>query len=281
MYDEAISLFEYILRKDRPVGEVFTANYTFVNQPLAKHYGITKEIKSVREPEKVDNADQFGRGGVLRLGAVLTATSGPLRTSPVKRGDYVLRRVLRTPTPPTPADAGSLPSDDKAFGGMSVKQRLEVHKRNATCAGCHTRIDPLGFPMEKYDPVGRVRTAYNDGKPVDDTSATSDGSKIEGIDGLLAYLKTQDQQVVQNMSRKLIGYALGRTVVPGDQQLVEKLASGGSNTTFSKMIAEIAVSKQFRYRHDAEETSSAPNPPERKGTVQQTAVTSEPKKPTQ
>ena len=281
MYDEAISFFEYILRNDRPVGEVLTANYTFVNKSLAKHYGITNEVKSAREPEKVENADQFGRGGVLRLGAVLTATSAPLRTSPVKRGDYVLRRILGTPTPPPPADAGSLPSDDKAFGGMSVKQRLEVHKRNATCAGCHTRIDPLGFPMEKYDPIGRVRTAYNDGKPIDDTSATTDGSKVEGISGLLAYLKTQDQQVMQNMSRKLIGYALGRTVVPGDQQLVDKLVSGGSNTTFAKMIAEIAASKQFRYRRDAEETSSTPKPPERKGNVQQTAVTSKPKNPTQ
>lgn len=187
MYDEAISFFEYILRNDRPVNEVFAANYTFVNKPLAKHYGIAKEIRSTREPEKIDNADQFGRGGVLRLGAMLTATSAPLRTSPVKRGDYVLRRILGTPTPPPPADAGSLPSDDKAFGGMSVKQRLEVHKRNATCAGCHTRIDPLGFPFEKYDPVGRVRTAYNDGKPIEDFSETTDGSKIEGINGLLAY----------------------------------------------------------------------------------------------
>ena len=117
MYDEAVSFFEYIVRKDRPVNEILHANYTFLNQPLANHYGVKKEIKSVREPELVEGADEYNRGGLLRLGAVLTATSAPLRTSPVKRGDWVLRRMLGTPTPPPPPDAGSLPADDKQFGG--------------------------------------------------------------------------------------------------------------------------------------------------------------------
>jgi len=280
MYDEAISFFEHILRNDRPVGEIFTANYTFVNKPLAKHYGLTTEVNSAQKPQMVANADQFGRGGVMRLGAVLTATSAPLRTSPVKRGDWVLRRILGTPTPPPPADAGSIPADDKLFGGMTVKQRLEVHKRNATCASCHTRIDPLGFPMEKYDPVGRTRTVYADGKEVDDTSALPDSTKIEGINGLLAYLKSQDKQVLRNMSHKLIGYALGRTVLPSDQLLIEKLTGLGSEASFSKMVAEVATSKQFRYRREGEETSSVPKPPPASGPVQQTAVTSAPKKPT-
>ena len=148
MYDEAVSFFEYIVRNDRPVREILTADYTFLNKALAKHYGVKKDIKSASEPEMVEGASEFDRGGLLRLGAVLTATSAPLRTSPVKRGDWVLRRVLGTPTPPPPPDAGSIPADDKFFGGLSVFERLEAHKRNPTCASCHTRIDPLGFPLE-------------------------------------------------------------------------------------------------------------------------------------
>ena len=88
----------------------------------------------------------------------------------MKRGDWVLRRILGTPTPPPPADAGSLPADDKLFGGLSVFERLEAHKRNPTCASCHTRIDPLGFPLEKYDSVGRFREKYSDGKPIRDST---------------------------------------------------------------------------------------------------------------
>ena len=106
---------------------------------------------------KVDGAGAFNRGGALRLGSVLTTTSAPLRTSPVKRGDWVLRRVLGTPTPPPPADAGTLPGDDKSFNGLTLRERLAEHKRNASCAACHLRIDPLGFPLEGFDPVGRPR----------------------------------------------------------------------------------------------------------------------------
>src|SRR6185436_532153 len=168
MYDEAISFFEYVIRKDRPIREILFADYAFLNKALAKHYGVTREIKSADDVELVDNANGFRRGGLLRLGAVLTATSAPLRTSPVKRGDWVLRRVLGTAVPPPPADAGSIPADDKLFGGLSVRDRLEAHKRNATCNNCHSRIDPLGFPLERYDSIGRWREQYPDGKPIDD-----------------------------------------------------------------------------------------------------------------
>lgn len=250
MYEEAVSFFEHIVRKDRPVHEIYDANYTFLNQPLAKHYGIKKDLKSTREVEFVDGANEFNRGGLLRLGAVLTATSAPLRTSPVKRGDWVLRRVLNTPTPPPPPDAGSIPADDKMFGGMSVKQRLEAHKRNATCASCHTRIDPLGFPFESYDSVGRWRDAYSDGKKIEDFSDLADQTRIAGIDGLLNYLKSQEPQVLKTLSSKLVGYALGRTVVASDQPLIDRMVSNGSDTLFSKLVMEIVASRQFRYRRE-------------------------------
>jgi mono/diheme cytochrome c family protein len=274
MYDEAVSFFEYIVRKDRPVREILHADYTFLNKPLAKHYGVKKEMKSATEPELVESASEFGRGGLLRLGAVLTATSAPLRTSPVKRGDWVLRRVLGTPTPPPPADAGSLPADDKLFGGLSVFERLEAHKRNPTCASCHTRIDPLGFPLEKYDSVGRVRETYSDGKPIRDSVAMADSTQIAGVDGLLQYLQTQEPQVLRTMSNKLLGYALGRTVTASDQPLIDRMTKAGGDATLSQLIAEIANSRQFRHRREWDEA------PQTSAPQRQTAVTPAIKKST-
>ncbi|MEO8657919.1 MAG: DUF1592 domain-containing protein [Bryobacteraceae bacterium] len=250
MYEEAVSFFDYVVRKDRPVREILHADYTFLNQPLAKHYGVKKEVASKDELVKVDGANEFGRGGLLRLGAVLTVTSAPLRTSPVKRGDWVLRRVLGTPVPPPPADAGSIPADEKSFGGLSVREKLAMHKRNATCAGCHTRIDPLGFPLEKYDSVGRLRDKYSDGKPIDDSSETADKTQIAGVDGLVKYLDGRQEQVTRTLAQKLLGYALGRTVQLSDEPLIARLASSGGDATFADLAARIVVSKQFRNRQE-------------------------------
>jgi hypothetical protein len=257
MYDEAISFFEHIVRKGRPVGEILTADYTFVNKPLAKHYGIQKEIKSDSKPELVEGASAFHRGGILRMGAVLTATSSPFRTSPVKRGDWVLRRILGTPTPPPPADAGSIPADDKLFAGLTLREKLESHKRNATCASCHTRIDPLGFPLEHFDPTGRWRDKYADGKSVDDSSTTRDGATIAGVDGLQKFLERQQPQVLRTMARKLVGYSLGRTVLPSDEPLIEKLMAAGSGASMASLLADVVESKQFRYRRDKGESPPA------------------------
>jgi hypothetical protein len=248
MYDEAVSFFEHIVRKDRPVREMLYADYDFLNKPLAKFYGVPVEVKSTGAAEFVPGANAFHRGGMLRLGAILTAFSAPLRTSPVKRGDWVLRRVLGIAVPPPPADAGSIPADDKLFGGLSLRDKLEQHKRNATCAACHLRIDPLGFPMEHYDSTGRWREKYADGKDIWDSGTFADKTEVSGIDGLLGYLKTQDQQVRRTLSTKLLGYALGRTVQASDQPLLDRMVAGGSETQFSKLVIEIVNSRQFRNR---------------------------------
>ncbi len=253
MYEEAVSFFEHVIRKDRPIHELISADYTFLNQDLAKFYGVTKEIKAKEQPELVTGANAFQRGGLLRLGAVLTATSAPLRTSPVKRGDWILRRILGTPTPPPPADAGSLPADDKLFGGLSLKAKLEQHKRNASCANCHTRIDPLGFSLERYDSTGRWRDKYADGKPIEDSAALPDKTEIAGINGLLDYLRGKDTQVRKTLSYKLAGYALGRTVLASDQLLIARMVKAGGEATFAQLATEIATSKQFRYRSGRDE----------------------------
>jgi len=245
MYEEATSFFEHVVRRNLPVNDIFRADYTYLTGPLAKFYGVKQEIKSTTQPELVEGANAFGRGGLLRLGAVLTATSAPLRTSPVKRGDWLLRRVLGTPVPPPPADAGSIPADDKQFGGLSLREKLESHKRNATCANCHNRIDPLGFPLERYDSTGRLRAAYADGKPVDDVAEMAGNRRIAGVDGILDYLTTQENQVLRTLSRKLTGYALGRTVQASDHLLIERMAALGAKATFADLAAEIATSPQF------------------------------------
>jgi Protein of unknown function (DUF1592)/Protein of unknown function (DUF1588)/Protein of unknown function (DUF1595)/Protein of unknown function (DUF1585) len=257
MYDEAISFFDHVIRKERPLYEILSADYTFLNKDLAKFYGVNKEIRATEGTELVEGMGAFQRGGLLRLGAVLTATSAPLRTSPVKRGDWILRRILGTPTPPPPADAGSLPADDKLFGGLSLKAKLEQHKRNASCANCHTRIDPLGFSLEHYDPTGRWRDRYPDGNPIEDAAALADKTEINGVDGLLKYLQSKETQVRKTLSYKLVGYALGRTVLASDQSLIERMSQAGGDATFGRLAVEVAISKQFRYRRGREESPKA------------------------
>jgi hypothetical protein len=256
MYDEAVSTFEYIVRQQRPVKEILYADYTFLNKPLATFYGVEKEVQKKIEKNvtlddrlvMIQGANAFDRGGALRLGSVLTTTSAPLRTSPVKRGDWVLRRVLGTPTPPPPADAGTLPGDDKSFNGLTLRERLLEHKRNATCASCHLRIDPLGFPLEGFDAVGRTRATYADGKAIDLTGEFADRKTIVGTDGLLNYLQTRDTQVMTTLSKKMLGYALGRTVLASDRPLVADMTAAGGNASFSDLALKIVTSRQFRNR---------------------------------
>jgi len=258
MYDESISTFEYIVRQGRPVREILDADYTFLNKPLAAFYGVAKDLKLTDKMERVDGAHAFNRGGALRLGSVLTTTSAPLRTSPVKRGDWVLRRILGTPTPPPPADAGTIPADDKTFNGLTVRERLAQHKRNATCANCHSRIDPLGFPLEGFDAVGRLRTTYADGKPVDATGELADDTKITGTNGLLEYLRSKDTQVMRTLSKKMLGYALGRTVRGSDRPLIDTMTAAGNTASFSDLAMAIVNSRQFRNRAAEETVATVP-----------------------
>jgi len=230
------------------VKEILYADYTFLNKPLAKFYGIDKEVGATGSVEKLDGAQAFDRGGALRLGAVLTTTSAPLRTSPVKRGDWVLRRILGTPTPPPPADAGTIPADDNTFNGLTLRERLAQHKRKETCANCHLRIDPLGFPLEGFDAVGRRRQSYADGKPIDVTGEFADKTTVVGADGLLNYLRSQDRKVMTTLSKKMIGYALGRTVMASDRPLMAEMTAAGGDAAFSDLAARIVTSRQFRNR---------------------------------
>ncbi len=260
MYDEAVSTFEYIVRERRPVREILQADYVFVNQPLAKFYGIDAPVTSTGPVQRVDGARAFDRGGALRLGAVLTTTSAPLRTSPVKRGDWILRRILGTPTPPPPADAGTLPADDKSFEGQTLRQRLAQHKNRPQCASCHVRIDPLGFPLEAFDAVGRRRASYADGNPVDVTGEFKDRTTIVGSEGLLTYLQQEDTAVMTTLSRKMIGYALGRNPQASDRRLIGEMVRAGGDASFTDLATAIATSRPFRFRAGRQMDAPVPAP---------------------
>jgi hypothetical protein len=248
------------------VKEILHADYTFLNPALAKFYGVDAKLSSpTGEMEKVEGASAFDRGGALRLGSVLTTTSAPLRTSPVKRGDWILRRILSTPTPPPPADAGTLPADDKSFEGQTLRERLASHKREARCASCHHRIDPLGFPLEGYDAVGRRRQAYADGKPVDVRGEFQDRTTIEGATGLLRYLESQDRKVLNTLARKMLGYALGRNPQPADRGLINEMVAAGGDASIADLAVRIATSRQFGNRSSAEAAVAGQPPTEKAG----------------
>lgn len=253
MLEEAVRFFEYIIRQDRPAREIFFADYTFVNAELASHYGISDSIGQ-SSFQRVDGASRFHRGGLLGLGAILTKTSAPLRTSPVKRGDWILRRILGIHVPPPPPDAGSIPADDVLSDGLTVRERLKAHRRNAKCVNCHARIDPPGFALEHFDPIGRWREHYRDGKTIDDSATTREGAAIAGFSGLREYLEGHEEQIMRNFSKKLLGYALGRSLSPTDQELIEEMVDTlqtGSGRV-SDAVLKVVLSKQFRYRRREE-----------------------------
>jgi hypothetical protein len=143
---------------------------------------------------------------------------------------------------------------------MTVRQRLEAHQRNPTCANCHRRIDPLGFPLEHYDAIGRWRTEYPDGQPIDDSATLADETHIAGMDGLLDYLAAQEQQVLRTLAFKLAGFALGRTVLASDRPLMDRLVAAGGDATFAELASEIVTSRQFRYHRGSEDDSLAAVP---------------------
>jgi hypothetical protein len=138
-----------------------------------------------------------------------------------------------------------------------MRARLEKHQRNASCANCHLRFDALGFALERYDPTGRWRDQYADGKPIEDWAKLADQTQINGVGGLLDYLKSKDEQVRRTLARKLVGYALGRTVLASDEGLIDRMVKTGSEATFSKLVTETAASRQFRNRLGSREDPAA------------------------
>lgn len=248
MHREAREFFQHLVREDRPVMEILLADYTFLNERLARHYSIPG-ITGNDEFRKVKVSDHH-RGGVLGMGSILTKTSFPQRNSPVLRGDWLLHAVLGTPTPPPPADVPPFP--EASDQPMTVRQRLEVHRADKACSTCHDKIDPLGFALESFDAIGRFRDKDETGLPIDNTGSLKDGSSFTGIDGLRSYLASHDRQFQELVSRKLVGYSLGRSIIASDGTLIGKMADSmeKSEGRLSAAVITLVQSRQFLNRRN-------------------------------
>jgi len=239
-------LFESVLREDRGVIDLLKSDHTYLNERLARHYGIPYVYGS--RFRRVDLGDGGVRGGLLRHGSVLTVTSYATRTSPVIRGKWVLENVLGTPPPPPPADIPAL-KDNTVSSSLSVRERLGEHRRNVACAGCHKLMDPVGFSLENFDAVGRWRDS-EEGKPVDVTGGLPDGSKFEGVGGLERGLVKRPELFAGTLTEKLLTFALGRGVEPHDAPAVRKVVrdARAGDYRFSSLILGVATSTPFQSR---------------------------------
>ena len=246
--EEPVRFFEDLLINDRPVADVIAADAVVINELLAKHYGIPG-VKGA-EWIRVEKVADYGRGGMLGFGAVLAKQSAASRTSPVKRGAWVVQ-MLGERLPKVPPDVPPLPEIPPA--GLSVREITERHRMDPNCAGCHIRIDPFGMTLEQFDALGRLRTA-KELKPGDAKATTQDGTEINGFAGLRNYLAgPRREDLLRSISQKLVGYSLGRSIQLSDRKLIEdvtkSMASGGR---WSDALLIIVNSEQFRCIRTAE-----------------------------
>ena len=238
--------FETVLRDDRSVLDLLKADYTFLNERLAKHYGIPNVYGSRFRRVALDKDSE--RGGLLRQGSVLTVTSYATRTSPVIRGKWVLENLVGAPPPPPLPDVPAL-KDNTVAANLSVRARLAEHRANAACASCHNLMDPIGFSLEHFDAIGRWRT-LEDGLPIDANGGLPDGSKFTGVAGLEDGLVKRPDIFVNTLTEKLLTFALGRGVESHDAPAVRKIVrdAQSNNYRFSAIILGIANSTPFTMR---------------------------------
>lgn len=252
MYEESILFFQDMFQADRPIRQLIDADHTFLNETLAKHYGIA-DIKG-EEFRRVDGVKKNGRGGILGLATVLAKHSGAARTSPVLRGNWIAETLLGERLPRPPDDVPKLP-EGETDGALTIRQLVEKHTQVQQCAVCHQRFDPLGFALEQFDTIGRRRDKDLGGRPVDAKARLKDGTRFEGIDGLRQYLLTQRKDdFVRQFCRKLLGYALGRRVILSDRQLLKEMAAEleKNDGRLSAAVLAIVRSKQFQFIRGSE-----------------------------
>jgi hypothetical protein len=247
MYQEVVEYFYYVLNSSRNFLDLIDSDYTFLNEELAKHYGI----EGVMGPEmrKVIMKDRT-RGGVLSMGSILASTSMPLRTSPVLRGKWVLEEILGTPPPPPPPDAGQLPETAVNHKNASIRDLLAAHRAQPTCAGCHQKMDPIGFGLENYDPAGRWRSKYGEMKFINASDVLPSGEAFSGPEELKKVLRSKEDEFARNLSEKMFIYATGRNVGFTDELFIQRLVKNLKTNRFNpeKFIIELVQLESFRYK---------------------------------
>lgn len=248
MQQEAIDYFYHTLTQSENLLELLDGSYTFLNEPLAKHYGI-QGIEGL-QMQKVDLPDP-NRGGILGMASVLTATSLPTRTSPVLRGKWVLEKVLGTPAKAPPPDIPELEAAKKTHEEMTLRELLVIHREDPACMGCHQEMDDLGFALENYDAIGRWRNGYGPKLvEIDASGAMKTGEVFDGPSQLKEVLKTKKALFAKNLAQKMLGFALGRSINFKDYKTVKALADTLLENDFNStlFLTEIAMSFPFRYK---------------------------------
>ena len=245
LYEETILFFLDFFQSDRPVAWLLDSDSVFVNNRVAKHYGIPGV--DGEQFRKVDGARRYGRGGILALASVQAKAAAASRTSPVLRGNWVSETLLGEKLPKPPPNVPQLPETENS-GSLTVRQITERHAKDPACWSCHQRIDPIGFTFEAYDSIGRKRTRDTAGKPIDDRTTLRDGSKLAGLDGLRTWLLTRKRNtVVRVFCQRLLGYALGRSTTLADTHRIDQLARLATRpgATVGDLLETIVVSPQF------------------------------------
>ena len=239
--------FESIVREDRSALDLLTADYTFVNERLAKHYGMPGIYGS--HFRRIALPPDSPRGGLLGHGSILAVTGYATRTSPVVRGKWVLENLLGTPPPPPPPNVPPL-SEEKSDAVLSMRERMVEHRRNPVCASCHALMDPVGLSLENFDAIGRWRTLTDGFAPIDASGSLPDGTTFDGVAGLRQALVSRADQFVRTLTEKLLTYGLGRAVEHYDQPAVRAIERRAAldDYRFSSIVLGIVNSTPFQMR---------------------------------
>jgi hypothetical protein len=247
MQQETEKFFHSVVVEDRSVLEFLDADFSFLNERLAKHYGISGISGEAFQRVMLTDGR---RGGVLTHASILTLTSNPTRTSPVKRGKWILENILGTPPPPPPPDVPDLEETKEAIAKGTLRERMQQHRANPNCATCHERMDTLGFGFENFDAIGGWRS--NDGKfTIDASGVLPDGKKFSGPAELKKILKsTKANEFRRCLTEKLLTYALGRGIGPGDRPTVEAISQtvAANGNRMERLVLEIVQSDAFLRR---------------------------------
>jgi hypothetical protein len=249
MYDEARLFFESIVHENQSVVRFVDSDYTFLNGTLATLYGMEKTVTGA-EMRKVKLKDG-NRGGILGMPGVLATTSFPNRTSPVKRGVWVLEQVLGEHVPPPPPNTPTLEKQNpQAVANLTLRQRTELHQTNATCANCHKVLDPIGFGLENFDAIGRWREQDDTGGPIDAAGELPGGKHFTSPKELKAIIAAREGDLARNLTEKLLAYALGRQLEGYDEIVVDHLMKtiGSDDYRMQTLIAEVITSYPFTFR---------------------------------
>lgn len=245
MQRESELFFASVMREDRSILDFLDCDFTYLNERLARHYGVPGVAGDQFRRVKLKSHQ---RGGLITQASILTVTSNPTRTSPVKRGRWILEQVLGTPPPPPPPNVPQLSEDRKALSG-TLRQRMEQHRSNPSCAGCHSRLDPPGFGLENFDAIGALRDKEA-AHPIDASGKLPSGEAFQGPAELKTILKAHKREFTRCLTEKLLVYALGRGLEDFDQCTVQKIADAvaASDYRFSRLVLEIVKSDAFLKR---------------------------------